>query len=289
MTSPGTVSKILWHFTGGPKWEEQTKSQSSLRKKPDKQAYKHLVSILKERKVRLGKYKEKVTLIVPYRRFNINSKKTEIIQNEITISSSPICCLADIPIVHLDYHATRYGKFAIGFDRMSTIKAGFAPVLYETEPYRMLQDIYTSYDALRFHDPLVIKDSIHLLRTVISNNSCKLSDDELSLIKDNLDSISLEIDFNIEYCETYHKSLQSVVAGVKTFTNYSEYETVYCEREWRSLNDFNFTFDDISMIVLPKKGRYNVPYFDKFIREAVSELGIPRKTPIIPWEQLIEH
>jgi hypothetical protein len=57
--TPGTVSKILWHFTGGPVWNSERKKQSDLAK-PSDQAYFNLKSILKSGVLRLGDYKEVV-------------------------------------------------------------------------------------------------------------------------------------------------------------------------------------------------------------------------------------
>ena len=37
------------------------------------------------------------------------------------------CCLADIPIIHLGYHANRYGKIAIGYHRDAVLNVGFQP------------------------------------------------------------------------------------------------------------------------------------------------------------------
>jgi hypothetical protein len=38
---PGTVSKILWHFTGGPTWNDKTKKQNTS-PKPSKNAYRNV-------------------------------------------------------------------------------------------------------------------------------------------------------------------------------------------------------------------------------------------------------
>ena len=62
--SPGTVSKILWHFTGGPKWDAKMNCQEN-HPKPTRQAYDALVSILKDRELKIGNYKEIIKLKVP--------------------------------------------------------------------------------------------------------------------------------------------------------------------------------------------------------------------------------
>ena len=130
--SPGTVSKILWHFTGGPRWNEKEQRQEN-QPKPIDDACAALVSILRSRELRIRQYKEVVKVIVPYvnecdpttlkisKRYNV----------PLTILSAPVCCLADIPIMHLGYHAERYGKIAIGFHRDAVIRHGFSPVFYQ--------------------------------------------------------------------------------------------------------------------------------------------------------------
>ena len=59
MTSrPGTVSKILWHFTGGPKW--CSKSNKQLEElKPATQGYNALKEILTSKELRVGNYQKK--------------------------------------------------------------------------------------------------------------------------------------------------------------------------------------------------------------------------------------
>jgi hypothetical protein len=54
---------------------------------------------------------------------------------------------------------------------------------------------------------------------------------------------------------------KDLLACVKTFTA-EEFSSIYCEREWRSLKPFSFSYYDIAMIVLPRRaGRTN--YYSK--------------------------
>ncbi len=62
--TPGRVSKILWHFTGGPTWSKRLKRQGS-RPKRSSEAYANLVSILRSRELRLGEYREVVRVVLP--------------------------------------------------------------------------------------------------------------------------------------------------------------------------------------------------------------------------------
>ena len=83
------------------------------------------------------------------------------------------------------------------------------------------------------------------------------------------------------------KSLQDFTAFIKTFDK-SEFGTIYCEREWRSTEEYKFDFDDIAMIALPKAvdGKN---YFLDFVEDIAPKLKIPRRIPMVPWDDLVEH
>ena len=70
---------------------------------------------------------------------------------------------------------------------------------------------------------------------------------------------------------------------IKTFDP-TEFESIYTEREWRSISPFKFEFDDVVMVVVPRDGGL----FERFVAEAES-LAIPRAIPIVAWEDLVEH
>lgn len=69
-----------------------------------------------------------------------------------------------------------------------------------------------------------------------------------------------------------------------------EFDTIYCEREWRSLRTYHFQeYDDaIAMIVLPRNEKRG-KYFNDFVSKDAERLGLPRSIPIVPWEDLIEY
>ena len=149
---PGTVSQILWHFTGGPDWDEHARKQKA-RRKPAHRAYAALKSILRTQELRLGNYREVITVVVAERRrFNVKTRQPEVLKNvPVRLESARICCLSDIPAAHLGYHATRYGKFAIGFRRASIVAHGFNPVFYTLDGSAVLR---TAYAALNEPEPV---------------------------------------------------------------------------------------------------------------------------------------
>ena len=285
--SPGTVSKILWHFTGGPIWNSKTKKQSTT-PKPASKAYENLKSILRSKEIHLGTYKEVVRAIIPKRRkFNPATKKMEVRENvPVDIESSSICCLSDIPAPHLHYHAYRYGKFALGFHRDAVIRAGFNPVFYTLQDTPIVRSIYRGFSSLKIADFETIYNGISTIEMEISdveNIYDNLDIDKLGAVSD----IESEVDSIENAISKALKSLQNLVAFVKSFEQ-NEFSTVYCEREWRSTKQYNFEIDDLVMIVLPKTIG-DTKYYKDFVEKVAPRLKLPRRIPIIPWDDLVEH
>jgi len=278
--SPGTVSKILWHFTGGPIWNDKTNKQGR-RPKSTKDSYSALNAILSSKILKTGKYHEVVRTIIPEKReYNISSKKFEVKKNvKIEIKSSPVCCLAEIPIQHLNYHSDRYGKIAIGFHRNSVVNAGFNPVLYTLEESFLSKNILNGYFSIGNIDTSWANSEIEDLEFSIES---LIDDNELdeAIYTDSVRDAIIEIESGINIIQSYY---EDILAYTKTF-NKSEFESIYCEREWRSTKDYKFDVADIAMIVLPKKVGKNY-YYESFI----SHTKLPRSIPILSWEDLIEH
>jgi hypothetical protein len=61
-SSPGTVSKILWHFTGGALREPPFYRPQSTLKSPE-DSFKGIVSILKSKELRLGGGPERIDVM----------------------------------------------------------------------------------------------------------------------------------------------------------------------------------------------------------------------------------
>jgi len=277
---PGTVSKILWHFTGGPLWDETTNKQLT-QLKPAKFGYDALKSILTSREVRVGKYHEIVKVTVhKKRKYNIEKKVSEIHENvPVTIKSKPVCCVADIPLQHLSYHAKRYGKIAIGFRRESIIKAGFNPVMYTLENTALLNSIYTGYGAVDNVDPSMITDEVDSFSSEIQSKYDEHCIDEYA----DISGTEFEISCVKEAQEQIEDSYSNFLPYIKTFDE-TEFDSIYCEREWRSIKNFDFTLDDIAVIVLPN----NQEDFD-FYTDFLSSFELPKKITIASWEDLIDH
>ena len=283
---PGTVSKILWHFTGGPRWNAAKKTQYS-HPKPANKAFDALCGIVTSKQLRLGRYRELVKVKVAKRVRDPRTNKwmkgpEEIVERE----SAPVCCLADIPVAHLSYHAGRYGKIAIGFHRDAPLHAGFNPVFYTPHNSTVMKMIHRSIEALE-----------------------KVSEEQLESVADDviwseLDDLKCEKNHPVELpsglswdmARSFSKAMEPIglanerlknfLAFIKTFDE-GEFSTIYCEREWRSTADFSFGLENIAMIVLPKTGEAQL--FRRFIDEVATAIDLPRSVPLVPWEDLIEH
>lgn len=280
--SPGTVSKILWHFTGGPIWNSRANKQGK-KLKPAKEALANLKAIIRSRTLKVGQFREVVNVVLSsYKQYSPREKQVVEIKNrQITMYSSSVCCLADIPAIHLGYHAARYGKFAIGFHRSSVVQHGFNPVLYTLPTTEVIRHIYEgviSIESIEAGSVVTAAESIE--------NSIMDDLDEYSDISVDTSEVVAEAEIMEGYAHEAQNSIQDFIAFIKTFEE-DQFDTIYCEREWRSVQDFKFTFDDIAMIVAPKNfGGEN--YFQALV-ENVRELRIPRKIPIVPWEDLVEN
>jgi len=285
---PGTVSQILWHFTGGPLWNAERNCQEK-EPKPSPQAYKALLGILKSKLVRLGSYKELVKIHFPENsRLDRATGKTRKIKERFEeMSSEPVNCLADIPAIHLGYHAQRYGRFAIGFHRKAAIKHSFNPVLYALHNTGFLQSIFDGFIRLEMIDTSVINHATASIDSKIDDVEWpKGQDVRLNITHEVVDLYAMEHLIDAAFA-TAKKSFSRFLAFIKTFHE-SEFETIYCEREWRSVREFEFTFPEVAMIVIPKKAGRGA-FFEEFVGNEARKLKIPRSVPIVPWEDFIEH
>jgi hypothetical protein len=106
-------------------------------------------------------------------------------------------------------------------------------------------------------------------------------------LSDYINDIQCEVESIEDAISDARKSIEDFVAFVKTFEE-SEFSTVYCEREWRSTNAYRFKIDDLAMIVLPNVvgGK---KYYKSFVEKVARNIKLPRRIPIVPWDDLVEH
>lgn len=285
--NPGTVSKILWHFTGGPLWDDKLNKQKK-ELKPMDLGYDILIKILESKELRISNYSEVVRVSIPeIKVWNKEKNKYEEKYNlEKLITSSPVNCLADIPIQHLDFHSKRYGKFAIGFHRSSAIRNNFNPVFYSLQNSPVMNSIYSGFSKIQSTEIQYLKSELDEIDNLLDDIQSDVDDLDIDTehieidgwnVKSDLERTIDDVDSAID---DTRESLSNFVSFVKSFDE-DEFGSIYCEREWRSISPFKFDFKDVAMIVLPRKGGY----FNNLIAKDI----IPRHISIIPWEDLIEH
>ena len=102
--------------------------------------------------MRLGQYCEVIRVHVPElkRRNTERGQPAKPTYTTVKVKSAPVCCLADIPIAHLSYHARRYGKIAFGFHREAAVTHGFNPVFYTLRTAQVLQSVYRALTELKY-------------------------------------------------------------------------------------------------------------------------------------------
>jgi hypothetical protein len=257
--TPGTVSRILWHFTGGP-IRERHAYRTSKELKSEEKSYEALVAILKSKELRLGSCPERIDVmrdlvqasgIGPYRQ----ATPMWGIQSALL---APVCCLADIPIMHLPYHSARYGKMAIGFHRGSVVKAGFNPVLYQLDTSPISEAIQKVIEGFDFISSFELGYDFPVTEQLPKPD--ETPDEEIKRITRNTIA-------DARRCACL------IASFLKPFRA-AEFESIYAEREWRSTNPFPFSYDDIAMVVAPTAGRY----FSRLCNDAL-EMAIPRSIP----------
>ncbi len=296
------VSKILWHFTGGPIRDASNSELSDQIKSPNA-AYDALKSILLTQELRTGSYKEEITAVFPQRlgmRFDPSlpsdiagplgtgprGKWVPFVEKDakVTQSSVPVVCLADIPISSLDYHSRRYGRFAVGFHRSAAIKHGFYPVCYSLERSANIVRVLDAMELCTNAEAGI--ENIEYLLSQIGYASGQIPLEGHKAFLQIMTSDAQEESATV--AKSVNRALDNIRGIIALFKSFdqSEFETIYCEREWRCDKSMHFTYDAIAMVILPRILE-NTDYYSKFLSEVGPEL--PQTIPIIPWEDITEN
>ncbi len=285
-SNPGTVSRVLWHFTGGPKWNDKLQRQEN-RPKEEKLAFEALCSILKDRTLRVGGYHECINVVLPEATIFDEKKKAFVKKKKhrLSIPTEKVCCVADIPIQHLGYHSTRYGKMAIGFHREAIVRAKFNPVLYTLSTEDLVGSLYGAIATLNSVDSGDLLDAAEAMGdNACLELTCPECDNEINLEDDaHFETADVEsaVDEMLTLSETALEGTKLIASFVKTF-DLSEFGTIYCEREWRSISPFKFTWSDVAMILLPRESDFLKKFHSK-------NQTFPKTIPVIAWEDVVEQ
>lgn len=171
------------------------------------------------------------------------------------VTTDKFCCVCDIPLKDLICHSKFYGNVALGFTA-ERVHEKFNPVFYiDNNKLPISSDLSVDEDKeIDLDTQLNLEDTgLHLI-------SCLFGEDNFAAM------------------------LNSTLGSTKSYikiTNFStnDNKTLYREREWRCIGDFQFTIKDIEIILVPKVYIKDVQEFlyNKFGFNDVS---------IISWELL---
>lgn len=84
-----------------------------------------------------------------------------------------------------------------------------------------------------------------------------------------------------EYTQQALNDLEKTLAFIKTF-DHREFDTIYSEREWRSVSSYNFKLNDVAALILPEQSGY----YRKFVTNFQKKLKLPSSIKIHRWEDI---
>lgn len=188
---------------------------------------------------------------------SIIKSKTLLAKSKETIDAhiitDPFCCVTDIPIQNLEEHTQYYGNIAIGF-KHNQVHKQFNPVLYIPKnllPVRSKKANEYIYPALGLVGGF---SSIFGKGNGLIGMGSPITIDE--------------------------EKVGSYIINHFKITSFSDKsgETFYREREWRKTGDFQFEYDDIAAIIVPK-GSFSS------VKNIIGKIGIT-DISILTWELL---
>lgn len=275
------ASSILWHFTGGPRWHKKLGKQRNS-PKPNAEARSILLAILKSSTLKLGSYRECVRILISDRK-NYDRRKRRLVKvpdREETIETMPVCCLADIPLAQLPYHSVRYGKYAIGFHRARALKAGFQPVFYALSDQPIIQELFGARSSIAAIDTERAGLSVDSLVSDMEGALEEMGGEDFS--SPDATDVHGELEELESEASSANEGLFNALSFVKTFSA-TEFETIYCEREWRSLKDFSFVRPDVAMLVVPSADR------DVVRKVLDKQKNVWASVKVISWDEIVTN
>ena len=163
---------------------------------------------------------------------------------------------------------------------------GSAPVFYQLHNSSVLQAIYSGFAKLDEAGDIQLEYEASNLGDEIDDLKCeeghKIEESGSSMVYD----LAGQANAVESAVKAASESIDKLLAFVKSF-ELNEFGTIYCEREWRSIQPFKFDYSDISMIVLPRY-TYSGDQYDDFVEEA-RRLKVPLNISIVAWDDLVEH
>jgi len=236
-------SNIYWHFTGSPQgidWSIASCPKDILEQSPvldNDKAAETVLKILESKQLRA----------------TCTEKLTE------GIETLPFCCVTDIPFKDLPSHSPYYGQVAIGF-KPKPVQKQFVPVLYL--PKQALPTI---------RDSIPNRHLEGMGREMLTGTGGWSEAQGMRLLA--------QAALNPEDVEVADK--QKIGGFYSSFVKITDFDpepenTYYREREWRSIGEFNFEYEDVEAVVAPSA---QLP----LIRQKIAELGA-ETINLVSWE-----
>jgi hypothetical protein len=162
---------------------------------------------------------------------------------------------------------------------------GFNPVLYSLSSSEIIKSLYEGALSIDELSRIDVTTEVSEVSEVLSNlDADSRIPDEIGSAVEELDRAAGNV---VKLSDSVKNALRQLLSLVKTFTP-GEFQSIYCEREWRSNKTFSFSHDDLAMIVLPRKVGGD-DYYTRFNQVRRRYLKLPMSVPVVPWEDLIEH
>jgi len=164
---------------------------------------------------------------------------------------------------------------------------GFNPVLYTLENTNVIQSVYAGLSAI---ENISWENAMYRVDDAESAaSSLEIDNEDLDVwdVESAIEDIRAEVSEIGAAQREASTSIETLLAFVKTFDP-NEFDSVYCEREWRSTSPFKFRFNDVAVVVVPKTVR-DTDYFGPFCSRTAPKMKFPRTVPVVPWEDLVEH
>lgn len=194
-------------------------------------------------------------------------------------------CFCDIPNEALSIHINKYSKFGFGFEKTFIANQGARPVMYVPQNFDIVErgdnkdksnSSATPKEPNQYYPHLLKLSSYLLPLTELSLQAI-----DLGKIEEHFTTIGLKpwFDlFNTEiktrfFSKEFHPMFFSLMQGINTQMAYMKLydatlpddhpDNYYMEREWRSLNNIEFSLNDIKTIYLPSE-HYQTRFISEF-------------------------
>ncbi len=223
--SQGYISEILFHFVG-----------KNLQK--EEEQYCLLKKIIQEGWISSPPHEQR---IFPGS-VEIDSMQYRKLEEMI----NPKCvCFSDIPIKEISLHVKKYSKFGLGFTRDFLLTKGANPVFYIEENSNAFVQIndnaYNFMNRKEYYQEYTSKTIWYFLMRYLQYTQ-KCAD---------------ENNFDTEFQDTLN-ILQFLITVFSHFKPWNDQlddkdpSNFYFEREWRALNNINFSLSDIAIVCVPE-------------------------------------